>query len=101
MFQDMKNVHPSSKPWEKLEGDILPVYQKIKCHFIFDVKTVENFHCKSCFVSGRHMKETPATLIYTSIVSRDLVRIALNIAALNGLDILSCDIHNAYLTDDF
>ena len=34
---------------------------------------------------------------YASVVSRDSVRIALTIAALNGLDILACDIHNAYL----
>ena len=47
------------------------------------------------------MTETPSTLTYDSVVSRDLVRIALNIAALNGLDIFSCDIQNAYLTAEF
>ena len=46
------------------------------------------------------MMETPATLTYTSIVSRDSVHIYLTIAALNGLDILSWDVHNAYLTAD-
>ena len=33
-----------------------------------------------------------------SVVSRESVRIALTIAALNDLDILACDIQNEYLT---
>ena len=41
---------------------------------------------------------TPNTLTYASVVSRNSVRSALTIADLNGLDILSCDIKNAYLT---
>ena len=41
---------------------------------------------------------TPAALTYSSVVSRDSVRIALTIAALNDLKVLSCDIQNAYLT---
>ena len=35
---------------------------------------------------------------YSFIVSRDCVRIALTISALNGLKILSCDIQNDFLT---
>ena len=34
---------------------------------------------------------------FSSVVSRDSVRVALTIAALNKLDILACDEHNAYL----
>ena len=33
------------------------------------------------------------------MVSRDIVRIALTIAALNSLSIIGCDIQNAYLTE--
>ena len=58
----------------------------------------ENFRPKACMVVGGHKTETPTTLTYSSVVSRDSVRIALLIAALNDLDILSCDIQNAYLT---
>ena len=47
------------------------------------------------------MTETPATLTYTYLFSRYSVRIYLNISALNGLDILSCDIQNTYLNADF
>ena len=35
------------------------------------------------------------------MVTRDSDQIAPTIAELNDLDILSCDIHNAYLTSDF
>ena len=42
------------------------------------------------------MSETPSTLTYTSIVSRDSVCISLTVAALNRPEILSCDIQNSY-----
>ena len=44
------------------------------------------------------MTESPATLTCVCIVSRDFVRIVYTIKDLNGLDILLCDIQNAYLT---
>jgi Reverse transcriptase (RNA-dependent DNA polymerase) len=43
------------------------------------------------------MTVTPASITYAGVVSRDSVRIAFLIAALNNLDILSCNIGNAYL----
>ena len=65
---------------------------------IFDVKIGENFRWKARFVAGRHTTETPVSLTYSSVVSRDAVRIALTIAALNDLQVISCNIQNAYLT---
>ena len=44
------------------------------------------------------MTDTPNTLTYSSVVSRDSVRIALTIVALNDLSVMACDIQNAYLT---
>ena len=44
------------------------------------------------------MTTLPSSLKYSSVVSRDNVRIALKIAALNVLSNLACDIQNAYLT---
>ena len=46
------------------------------------------------------MTNTPNTLTYSSVISRDSVRIALTIAALNELSVVACDIQNAYLTSD-
>ena len=51
-------------------------------------------------VAGGHTTDVPSTLTYASVVSRDSVRIALTIAALNNLQVLACDIQNAYLTAD-
>ena len=44
------------------------------------------------------MTEAPATLTYASVVSRESVRIALTLAALNDLEVKAADIQNAYLT---
>ena len=65
---------------------------------IFDVKMGENFRRKARMVAGGHQTTTPNTLTYASVVSRDSVRIALTLAALNGLDVFACDIQNAYIT---
>ena len=43
------------------------------------------------------MTEAPSSITYASVVMHDSVRLAFLIAALNGLDILACDIGNAYL----
>ena len=93
----MKNVRIA---FEVYDGDVkdLVGYQKVDCHMIFDVKMGENFRRKARMVAGGHKTEAPATITYSSVVSRDSVRIALTIAALNGLKVLSCDIQNAYLT---
>ena len=72
----------------------------MKCHMIFDVNFGENFHRKARLVAGGHMTETPATLTYLSVVLRDSVQIALIIAALNDLQVMACDIQNAYLMAD-
>jgi Reverse transcriptase (RNA-dependent DNA polymerase) len=39
----------------------------------------------------------PTSITYSSVVSRESVRIAFVVAALNGLDIMAADIGNAYL----
>ena len=52
---------------------------------------------KARFVAGGHQTDPPKESTYSSVVSRDSVRIAFLIAALNNLDILSADVQNAYL----
>ena len=49
-------------------------------------------------VAGGHTTEAPSSVTYSSVVSRDSVRIALTISALNNLDVLACAIQNAYMT---
>jgi hypothetical protein len=82
-----KHLHP---------GDNIPIgYKKIPLHMIFDVKM--DFTCKARLVAGGHVTEVPSNLTYSSIVSRDSVRMIFLLAALNDLDILAADIGNAYL----
>lgn len=47
--------------------------------------------------AGSHMTEAPLSLTYSSVVSRESVKIAFLIAALNDLDLMLYDIGNAYL----
>ncbi len=62
----------------------------------FDVK-MEDLCQKAWLVVGGYMTDMPATVIYASFVSRETVRIALNIAALNVLKTMAADIKNAYI----
>jgi hypothetical protein len=98
--KEMKNVRPAFEKWESTEKELPPGYQKIKCHFIFDIKMGENFRRKARLVANGNETEAPSALTYSSVVSRDSVRIALLIASLNDLKLLACDIQNAYLTAD-
>ena len=57
-----------------------------------------NLRRKYRMVADGHRTDAPAALTYSSVVSRDSVRIALTITALNDLKFLACNIQNAYLT---
>jgi hypothetical protein len=70
-------------------------FQEIGCHIVFDIKM--DFTRKARFCAGGHTTDTPAAMTYSSVVSRDSVRIGFMLAALNGLDVMACDLENAYL----
>ncbi|KAL7488166.1 LOW QUALITY PROTEIN: hypothetical protein ACHAW6_013755 [Cyclotella cf. meneghiniana] len=70
-------------------------YQEITCHLVFNVKM--GFTCKARFVANGSKTEAPLSITYSSVVSQDCGRLAFLIAVLNDLDIMSCDIGNAYL----
>ena len=72
-------------------------YQQITGHIIFDRKLSEGFRRKARFVGDGHKIETPNSKTYSSVVSRDFVRIMLMIAALNNLEIEGAGIENFYL----
>lgn len=98
--KEMLNVRPAFRKWEggtyddhqKLVG-----YQEITCHMIFDIKLDGDFTRKARFVAGGHTTDPPASTTYSSVVSRDSVRIAFVIAAMHDLDLWAADIGNAYL----
>jgi hypothetical protein len=75
-----------------------PTFQEMRCQMVYDVK-MENFQRKAQLVARGHMTEvSSATMTYASVVSRESVRIALTLAALNDLEVKAADIENAYLT---
>ena len=73
----------------------LVAYEQISGHLIFDVKLSENFRRKARSVVDGHLVETPASVIYSTVVSWDSVRILLMAAALNGLEVQGSDVQNA------
>jgi hypothetical protein len=84
--KEMNNVRIAFKVLNEEEA-IPPTYQEIRCHMIFDVKT-EDFHRKARVVTREHTTDTSHVMTYASGVSRESVRIALTLAALNDLDIM-------------
>jgi hypothetical protein len=101
--KEMTNVRVSYKPHEAHTPDEIRQgkakeligYTEISCRIIFDVKMDLTRKCR--LVAGGHMTEAPSCLTYSSVVSRDSVRLAFMIAALNDLEVGACDIGNAYL----
>ena len=94
---EMKNNRTA---FEEYDGQVedLVAYEQISGHLIFDVKLSENFRRKARFVADGHLVETPASVTYSTVVSRDSVRILLLVAALNGLDVKGADVQNAFIS---
>jgi hypothetical protein len=86
--------------FEVYTGDVdkLVGYQKLSGHLVFDVKLGENFHRKGRYCADGHKTKTPASVTYSTVVSRDSVQIILSIAALNELEVLGAGVQNAFLT---
>ena len=85
---EMTNVMPA---FEFLDDDVVPkFYKHIDCHMIFDVKM--DLTRKARLVAGGHQTDPPKESTYSSVVSRDSIRIAFTLEALNDLDVLSADV---------
>ncbi|GFH55427.1 hypothetical protein CTEN210_11903 [Chaetoceros tenuissimus] len=82
---------------EKRLGKVKPGFKFCDTHMIFDIKMDGKFTRKARLVADGHKTDAPASITYSSVVSRDSVRICLMAASLNGLDVFACDIGNAYL----
>jgi hypothetical protein len=96
-MKEMKHVRPAFQILE--DQEMIPIgSQWIPCHMVFDVKV--DFTRKARFVAGGHKTEAPKSITYSSVVSRDSVRVAFLLAALNDVNILAADIGNAYLNAD-
>ena len=86
--------------FETYEGDKkdLVGYKEITGHLIYDVKLAENFRQKTRFVVNGHLMDLPSFITYSTVVSRDSIRILLLVTALNDLEVMGADIHNSFLS---
>lgn len=92
-----KELHNVAVAFEVQEDGTVPVgYKEIPCHFVFDIKG-DTLARKARLVCGGHKTDPPKDMTYSSVVSRDTVRIFFLLAALNDLDIKACDVQNAYV----
>jgi hypothetical protein len=91
--KEMKNVMPAFTfcGYDKVSKG----YKKIECHMVYDVKI--DLTRKARLVAGGHQTDVQKESVYSSVVSRDSVRIALTLASLNSLNVLAADFQNAYL----
>ena len=92
--KEMKNV---SVAFKFNDDDSIPIgYKHITCHMVFEIKMVGLVR-KARLVAGGHLTDPPVDSVYSSVVTRESVRIMFTIAALNDLSLIGADVQNAYI----
>ena len=87
--KEMKNVLPA---FECRDDDKMPIgYECIRCHMIFDVK-IGDLTRKARLCANGNETDPPKESTFSTVVSRDTVRLFFLLAALHDTDILSADI---------
>ena len=71
-------------------------YKKIPVRFVYDVK--QSGLRKARLICGGHLTDPPVDHVYSGVVSLRSMRIVCMLAELNDLELMACDIGNAYLT---
>ena len=66
-------------------------------HMIFYIKMGGKFTMKAILLSDFHTTAPTSSITYSSVLSRNSVRISFLLASLNGLEIFSWDIGNKCL----
>ena len=93
--KEMKNVMVA---FEFTENGKVPVgHEFLGYHMVFDVKITLDRKCR-LVADGHRVEEQPKENTYSSVPSRDTVRLFFLLAALNDCDVMAADIQNAYLT---
>ena len=92
--KEMRNVRVALDVRE--DGKVPVGYKEIMCHLIFDMKST-TLARKARYCAGGHLTDPPKESTYSSVVSRDSVRLFFLLAALNDVDVLACDVQNAYI----
>ena len=93
--KEMKNVMVA---FEFDDEDKVPIaHQRIGVHMVFDVRITLDRKAR-LVADGHKVPELPKQSTYSTVPTRDSIRLFFLLAALNDLDVLSADIQNAYLT---
>ena len=96
-YRDSNNYEPTATELRNNRQKWLVGYKEVTCHLIYDIKLDGYFTRKARYVANGSKTEWPKSMTYSSVVSRESVRIAFLAAGLNGLKISACDISGAYL----
>ena len=64
------------------------------------MKLYENFRGGERFVADGHLVKTPASINYSTVVSKESIKILLLVAYLNNLETMGADVNNAFLSDE-
>ena len=101
----MTNIHFALRvlkgvtPEKMREVKVKPGFKYIGTHMIFDIKMDGNFTCKARLVAGGHNMSPTLYTTYSSVLTKESVRLEFLISGLDDLDIWTYDIVNAYLND--
>jgi hypothetical protein len=93
--KEIQNVFPAFEFLKSDNNQVPPGFQFVETYFVFDIKM--DLTRKARLVARGSMTEATKEETFASVVSRDTVRLFFLLAALNDLDVLSCDIQNAYV----
>ena len=91
-FEEWDKGSTRAEAKEKLVG-----FKEITTHMIFDIKIGDLVRKCRLVADGHKIEPDVSTITYSSVVSRDSIRILFMYAALNDLELNSADIGNAYL----
>ena len=94
LFEKIDGVTPD----DMRKREIKPEYEHVNVHMIFYIKMDGDFTRNARLVADGQTTVQTSSITYSSVVSRESVRIAFLISYLNYLDIFACDICNAYLS---
>jgi len=93
--KEMRNVFGAFSFLEDGE-DPPPNYKFCDIQLVWDIKLDLTRKCR--LVARGDKLEPPKADTFASVVSRDSVRLFFLLAALNDLEVLSCDVQNAYIS---
>jgi hypothetical protein len=94
IVKEMKNVRVAFRVLEPSENPA-PGYKNIPLRMIFDIKM--DFTQNARLIAGGNLTDPPSCLTCISVVSRESIQITFLIAAINGYDVITADVQNAYV----